>query len=235
MKLGKKLVGSTAFGSPRLENSVLRNLKAAGAPSISQRNDCEHARQWVFGDAAEHLEFRVGYNLGRFCCEVALSDASLKERVRAIREVIKFSRDWLGRSKSKSRSKLDDEVKPLDSRAGVSVPIGTKDPVAAATSIVKSVSRQGVDWTREPATERERKIRTKIIEKILDERMFPQNSIQCIVNDAGLDSLAPRSTWPTDLRDAYDKASIIENEEREAERRADYDAVAREVDGLAAD
>jgi len=96
---------------------------------------------------------------------------------------------------------------------------GESDAVAEATDIVRRASTGGIDWSREPLDERERKIRAKILEG------KHWIELECIANYV-------RPHIASDLAQALKQAGEdLRAGDRERQRREAEDA-AREVDGL---
>jgi len=99
------------------------------------------------------------------------------------------------------------------------------DAVEQATQILRSARGEEVDWSREPLTERERRLRAKWIEEHLADPMLTI-ALDCHARDIRL----RRKPVASDLAAAAEEAQRIFEREREERDRDDWQRLSAELD-----
>jgi hypothetical protein len=119
--------------------------------------------------------------------------------------------------------------------AVAAVDIASADVLAQATAVARSVAGEEIDWSREPLTERERKIRKRFLENALRHRDGPESVAGlCDLSITRLDLLRKQKMPASDLREALEERDRRFAADRETESISRYREIADELDDEAA-
>ncbi len=155
-------------------------------------------------------------------------EGAIRTAIDQMRSDIEEVRRDFGRAHSTPAASSATEFQPASpavSAAPSETAPASSDALEQADAIVRSASGTTIDWTREPLTERERKIRRAMLNKIVEHDVVPSLSIDLLI------PYQDRDRGAQDWRAALADAKALEERERlERDRERLQDAIAA-VDG----
>ncbi len=179
------------LGYSKLESQILRNLTAVGV-GLEGWNDGARATFAVFDEHENHEEFYAGFILGRCLSEIAISRESVRKRVVAVRRAIAFARELVYPQGTVENS--------AQRRPAASQP---KNELECAR---RKRLGGGIDWSIEATDETERQLRGATLASM------DGTLIEALMANVLPGSWLLKSSWPSDVRRAYESAQTGEED-----------------------
>jgi hypothetical protein len=106
--------------------------------------------------------------------------------------------------------------------------LSDKDAPPPATDALENDSE--IDWTKEPATERERRIRAVMLREVLSDRpSFVRLELHSLLSESATKCIHPEEA-ASDFREAYAKAEAISDQINAEQKKRRFERAIREVD-----
>lgn len=139
----------------------------------------------------------------------------------------------VGRNGWVTPSEADAEL-ALEAETPTECEAPTMDALAEATRIARSTALVDVDWSREPLTERERRVRARWIERQL-ETALGRIALRCRLTALRLRALNGIGAVGSDIAAADAQAHVLDRAEGVLDERAEFEDIADELDEEDAD